>query len=85
MLRKVRKGSRKKCRRKKEGEREKRSERGRKSYLLGDVHLDQCIVNSFSWPFCSYPRCLALRSDYHTNSLGSSETQLFREKFCCNH
>ena len=43
MLRKVRKGSRKKCRRKKEGEREKRSERWRKSYLLGDVHLDQCI------------------------------------------
>ena len=65
---------------KEEGRREKRSERWRKSYLLEDVHLDQCIVNSFSWPFCSHPRCLALRSDYHTNSLGSSRDPALRRK-----
>ena len=85
MLRTVRKGSRKKCRRKKEGGREKRRKRWRKSSLLGDVRLDQCLVSSFSWPFCSHPRCLAQRSDDHTDSLGSSETQLCGKKFYCNH
>lgn len=69
----------------KEGGREKRRKRWRKSSLFGDVRLDQCIVNSFSWPFCSHPRCLALRSDDHTNSLGSLETQVCGEKFHCNH